>query len=360
MKASSPKKSKIIGEIEKKAALLGLSRLGEAGRSLRFMELCGTHSQAVARYGIKGLLPKNVKLLSGPGCPVCVTDQEDVDILVGLALSGVPIAAYGDAINVPGNKLSLDQARQQGAQVFTVYDVMQALALKKKYPKLVFWGLGFETTTPMTAWAIKNGLTVFSSHKIFPPAMAALLKNKEIKIDGFIDPGHVSAIIGTEVYKKFKVPQVIAGFGAEDVLNAIDKLLDQLIRKEYLVENEYGRVVRRQGNRKAQKIIVEVFEIGDAKWRGLGMIKKSGLKIKKKYRSQDASWVYRQAIKKIRQTIKHRPTGCRCGLVLQGVIESTECPLFAKVCTPENPKGACMVSVEGSCNVEYRYGKNKR
>jgi len=340
---------RVIKEIFRKATLIG--------RSLCFMELCGTHSQSVARHGIKNILPPNIKLLSGPGCPVCVTDQEDVDILVGLALLGVPIAAYGDALNVPGKAMSLEQARRQGAQVFAVYDVTQALELRKKYPQLIFWGLGFETTTPMTAWAIKNNLTVYSSHKIFPPAMEALLQNKNIKIDGFINPGHVSAIIGTEIYKRFKVPQVIAGFEAMDVLNAIDRLLIQIIKGEKGVENGYERVVKRGGNTKAQKLITEVFEIADAKWRGLGVIKKSGLKIRKKYQQFDASVIYKKQIAKIKKNIKPNPTGCKCGLVLQGIIESQECPLFGKVCTPDHPQGACMVSVEGACNAEYRYGK---
>lgn len=343
---------RIVESIKKKSAL--------AGRTLRFMELCGTHSQAVARHGIKNILPKNIKLLSGPGCPVCVTDQEDVDVLVGLALRGVPVAAYGDALNVPGNVMSLDEAGRKGAQVFAVYDVAEALELQKKYPRLVFWGLGFETTTPMSAWAVKQGLTVYPSHKIFPPAMAALLKNKDIKIDGFIDPGHVSAIIGTETYQKFKVPQVIAGFEAADVLRAIEKLLDQVIKGEKKVENDYRRVVKKGGNPKARKLISEVFEIADAKWRGLGMIKKSGLKIRKKYQKQDAAWLYRQEIKQIKRNTKIKPSGCKCGLVLQGIIEPRQCPLFRKICTPDRPQGACMVSIEGACNVEYKYEKNIR
>lgn len=341
---------KIIREISKKAASIS--------RPLRFMELCGTHSQAVARHGIKKILPDNIKLLSGPGCPVCVTDQEDVDILVGLALQGVPVAAYGDALNVPGNLMSLEEARRKGAPVFAVYDVAEALELQKKYPQLVFWGLGFETTAPMTAWAIQSGLMVYSSHKIFPPAMAALLKNKKINIDGFIDPGHVSAIIGTEAYAKFKIPQVIAGFGAEDILRAIDKLLDQVIQGEKKVENDYARVVKKEGNPKAQKLIAEVFEVADAKWRGLGTIKKSGLKIRKKYQKLDAGFVYKKEIAGIKKNIKAKPTGCKCGSVLQGIIESRECPLFGKVCCPEKPQGACMVSVEGACNIEYRYAKD--
>lgn len=343
--------NEILKEIHKKAARIG--------RPLRFMELCGTHSQSVAQNGIKNLLPENIKLVAGPGCPVCVTDQSDIDAVAGLALAGIPIAVYGDVLNVPGNLMSLEQARQKGADINIVYDTQDAVNLAKKKPKLVFFGLGFETTTPMTAWAIKQGLAVYSVHKIFLPAMAALLANKKINVDGFIDPGHVSAIIGTEVYKKFKVPQVIAGFEGVDVLKAINMLLDQILKNEIKVENEYFRVVKKEGNKKAKKIIGEVFEIADAKWRGLGAIKKSGLKIRKKYQKQDAEFIYRDLIKKIKAGIKPKPSACKCGLVLQGLIESRECPLFGKVCTPDNPQGACMVSVEGGCNIEYRYGKKQ-
>lgn len=340
---------KIIEEIKIKSARIG--------RHLRFMELCGTHSQTIAEGGIKELMPENVKLAAGPGCPVCVTDQSDIDAVAGLALAGIPVAVYGDVLNVPGNLMSLEQARQKGADVSVVYDTQAAADLMKKKPNLVFFGLGFETTAPMTAWAIKQGLAVYSAHKLFPPAMNALLKNKNIRVDGFINPGHVSAIIGTEIYKKFKVPQVIAGFEGTDVLRAVNMLLDQILKNEIKVENEYSRVVKKEGNKKAISLIYEVFEIKNANWRGLGTIKNSGLKLKKKYKNQDAEFIYKDLIKKIRTEIKPKPNACKCGLVLQGLIESKECPLFGKICVPDNPQGACMVSVEGGCNIEYRYGK---
>ncbi|MBU0636991.1 MAG: hydrogenase formation protein HypD [Patescibacteria group bacterium] len=339
-------KTKILDEIKIKS--------DKIKRTVCLMELCGTHSQAVATNGIKNILPKNIKLLSGPGCPVCVTDQGDIDIMVKLALNNVPLAVYGDILNVPGNTMSLEQARQNNADISVVYSVDEALKIKKINPKLVFFGLGFETTAPMTAWAIKNNLTVYSTHKLFPPAMDALLKNKDIKIDGFINPGHVSAIIGTKVYEKFKVPQVITGFDGADILKAIDMLLEQILKKQTKVENEYQRVVKKNGNAKAQKLINEVFEIKDTTWRGLGIIKNSGLKIKKKYQKYDAEFIYQDIIKKIKKEIKIQPSACQCGLVLQGIIEPRQCKLFNKICTPNNPQGACMVSVEGACNIEYR------
>jgi hydrogenase expression/formation protein HypD len=325
------------------------------GRPLWFMELCGTHAEAIAENGIKNILPKNITLVSGPGCPVCVTDQSDIDVMVGLALHGIPVAVYGDAIQVPGNLMSLEEARRNGADVNIVYDITEGVEMKKEKPNLVFFGLGFETTTGMTAWAIRNGLIVYSAHKLFPPAMEALLQNKKIRVDGFINPGHVSAIIGTEIYAQFKIPQVIAGFTGEDVLIAIDKLLTQIISGEKKVENAYSRLVKKDGNPKARKMIAEVFEISDATWRGFGKIKNSGLKIRKKYREYDAEFVYRDLISKIKKETKTKPSACRCGEVLQGIISSKDCPLFGKACNPDNPQGACMVSREGSCSVEYRY-----
>ncbi len=327
------------------------------GRPIRLMDLCGTHSQTIAEHGIKKLMPKNVSLVSGPGCPVCVTDQSDIDVVVGLALSGLPVAVYGDTMQVPGNVMSLEEAKRNGADVKIVYSISEAVAMQKEKPNLVFFGIGFETTTGMTAWAIKNRLTVYSAHKLFPLAMEALLANRKIRVDGFIDPGHVSAIIGTEVYQKFNIPQVVAGFSGEDVLLAINMLLSQIFENKPRVENAYGRLVKKEGNRKALKLISEVFEVCDARWRGLGEIKNSGLKIRKKYQLQDASVVHKKLIAKIKKEIKPKPSACKCELVLQGLLDPKDCPLFGKVCMPESPQGACMVSVEGSCNVEYHYGK---
>ncbi len=362
------KSDEIIKNIHKLAAKIG--------RPVRLMELCGTHSQTIAEHGLKELMPAWVTLVSGPGCPVCVTDQSDIDVVVGLALAGIPVAVYGDTMQVPGNLMSLEEAAQKGADVSIVYDITEAVRMQKEKPNLVFFGLGFETTTGMTAWAIQQGLTVYSAHKLFPPAMSALLENnnvgphpnpllkkergqveKNFQIDGFLDPGHVSAMIGTRVYEQFKIPQVVAGFSGEDVLRAVNKLLTQILEGRSDVENDYLRLVKKEGNIKAMKLIAEVFETGNARWRGLGEIKNSGLKIRKKYRNLDAKFVYADLIKKIKSDIKIKPSACQCGLVLQGLIEPKQCPLFGRTCTPDRPQGACMVSVEGSCNVEYRYKK---
>ncbi len=342
--------SKILKEIEKKASLVN--------RPLTLMELCGTHSQTIAAFGLKKILPSNLSLIAGPGCPVCVTSQRDVESVAGLALAGIPIATYGDTLKIFDTSVLLKKNGGNKIDISVVYDAAEALQLKRKKPNLVFWGLGFETTAPMSAWAIKKGLTVYSTHKKFFPAMKALLRNKELKIDGFINPGHVSAITGIKIYESLKIPQVVAGFEAEDVLQAISWLLDQIISKKFQVQNEYQRVVKREGNKRAQKIIQEVFEVKDAFWRGLGKIKRSGLAIRKKYQKQDAEYVYSKLLKKIRKKIiPQQPTACQCGKILQGVRRPQECSLFAKICQPENPQGPCMVSVEGICYIEYKYGE---
>lgn len=356
MNISKQNTKKILDEIKKLAKSIG--------RETRLMGLCGTHSQTIAQYGLKNLLPRNIKLVAGPGCPVCVTAREDIDTVIGLALAGIPLAVYGDTLAVPGSTESLENARQKGADIKIIYSIKEALEEQKIKPDLVFFGVGFETTAPMTAWAIKQGLRVYSAHKFFPPAMAALLKNKKNKIDGLIDPGHVSAIIGESPYKKFEIPQVITGFEPEDVLMAVLMLLNQIAEGKRDLENEYGRVVKKNGNEKAINLINEVFEQCDAEWRGIGLIKNSGMKIRKKYSTCDTKIKYRRTIAKILSQTKTKKTAClpdrqacRCGEILQGLIEPNQCPLFKKICTPKNPFGACMVSIEGTCNIEYKYAR---
>ncbi len=335
-------------------------------RDIVIMELCGTHTEAVAKNGIKKILPKNIRLLSGPGCPVCVTDQKDIDAILTLALAGIPIACYGDVLRVPGNlvlrsdkekSLSLNKARELGADVNEVYSTEDALRLQKEKPNLVFFGLGFETTTPMTADAIKRGLTVYSSHKLFVPAMQVLVDTPTLKIDGFLNPGHVSAIIGFVPYQKFKLSQVITGFTGEDVLVGIYMLLKQISENRAEVENEYVRAVRPEGNLLAAKLVNEVFETEDALWRGLGNIPNSGLKIRDKYKKFDAKVKYKNILNSFdaKYRILNTSSGCLCGAILRGLKQPKDCKLFNKKCTPENPIGACMVSSEGACGIEAKY-----
>lgn len=331
-------------------------------KNIRLMEVCGTHTQAVSRSGIRDVLPENIKLITGPGCPVCVTPQSDIDAIVSLALSGVPVATYGDVLRVPGKFGTLDNAREDGATVFDVYSTEDALKILTKHKDLVFFGLGFDTTTPMTAYAIKNGLTVYSTHKLFLPAMEALLKMGEVKIDGFIDPGHVSAIIGTKPYSSMNVAQVIAGFEAIDVLTAIYMLLKQIKDGRADVENQYTRVVRDEGNRIAYNLIFDVFDIDESDdmlsagyWRGFGYIPRSGLRIKDRFSEFDAKIKYKSILEKIDFSKSVDPAGCACGEIIRGLREPKECPMFGNICTPDNPTGPCMVSVEGACNVSFRY-----
>ncbi len=341
---------KLISRINKLA--------GEIGRVVNLMEVCGTHTQAISRNGIRQILPKNIHLITGPGCPVCVSAQKDIDAIVSLALAGIPVATYGDVLRVSGRFGSLDDAREKGAQVFGVYDVSEALVLQEKYPNLVFFGMGFDTTAPMTAWAIKKGMTAYSSHKIFLPAMQALLDLGEVNIDGFISPGHVSAIIGSDPYETLGVSQVITGFEARDILEGILMLLAQIKERRKEVENQYQRVVKKEGNKKARNLIFEVFEIRDGNWRGFGEILGSGLEIKKFFSQFDAKVKYKNILDKIDFSLSKEPVGCRCSEVVRGLILPKKCPMFGKKCTPENPVGPCMVSLEGACN-NFFHQKNR-
>lgn len=341
---------------EIKAIIKEINKLAfRINREVKIMEVCGTHTQTVVRYGIRKLMPKNVKLCAGPGCPVCIIPQEDIDAIVNLALVGIPVVSYGDILKVPGFYGSLEQARRKGAFVREVYSIDEALKLQKQKPELIFFGIGFETTAPMTAFAIKKGLTVYSSHRLFFPALSALLKTKKIQIDGLICPGNVSTIIGSNPYKKLKVPQVIAGFEPEDILIAIYLLLKQISEGRAEAENEYTRSVKPEGNPQAMKLIFEVFEVKNGVWRGLRNIPRTGLEIKSKYQKFDAKIKYKDILDKIDFSKSKINPVCSCTEIILGKKEPKECPLFKKICFPENPVGPCMVSVEGACGVEYRY-----
>lgn len=323
-------------------------------KTVRLMEVCGTHTQVIAQNGIRQLMPKNIKLLTGPGCPVCITPEEDVDKVLALALNNIPIATYGDALFLKGSAISLKEAQEKGAKIFPVYSIEEALKIKRKYPNLVFWGIGFETTAPMSAWAIKNKMIIFSSHKLFVPALKFLIRNKELKVDGFILPGHVSTITGILPYQDIHKPGVISGFEAEDIILSIYLLLKQINNQENKIENEYYRTVKKEGNIKALKLIFDIFEIKDSFWRGLGKIPQSGLKIKSSFAEFDAEKKYQKITTQVKKNNSKQKL-CLCNLVLRGLKSPKNCRLFKKLCTPERPYGPCMVSREGACNVEYRY-----
>jgi hydrogenase expression/formation protein HypD len=327
------------------------------------MEVCGGHTMSIQKFGIPYLLPETVKLVSGPGCPVCVSSTSYIDQAIAYSrLDDVIIATYGDLIRVPGSTSSLDKEKANGADVRIVYSILDALTIAKKSrrKKVVFLGIGFETTAPSSAAGIIKaqmaGLRNFyllSSHKIMPPAMEALI-DEGVKIDGYIAPGHVTAITGTSIYenipRKFGLGCVVSGFEPVDLLKAILMLVEQVENNDPKVEIAYTRVVKPEGNVKAQQILYEVFELRDDWWRGLGVLPKSGLKIREEYKMHDAGAMIPVEVEPLKEW-----KGCICGEVLKGLKNPKQCKLFGKACTPANPVGACMVSNEGACNAYYRY-----
>ena len=339
----------------------------QINRTVNLMEVCGTHTMAAFRSGIRSYLPENVCLLSGPGCPVCVTADSYIDHAVALAMKDdTIIVTFGDMMRVPGSQGTLSRARACGKLVKVVYSPQQALEIAEENPgkEVVFLGVGFETTTPLVAWTIQRAASqrilnysVLCAHKTMMPAMHALCSADDVRVDGFLCPGHVSVITGADVYepicRDYGVPCVIAGFEPEDMLEAIDMLLSQIINRGALVEIQYTRSVSAGGNRLAQQCVDDVFEPCDASWRGIGVIPQSGLSIKSSYKKFDAESKFPDI--KTKET--SRDTGCRCGDVLRAVITPKECSLFRKVCTPDNPIGPCMVSSEGTCAAYYRYAR---
>ena len=334
------------------------------GREFRIMHVCGTHENTIVRFGLRNLLPENVKVVSGPGCPVCVTPAEEIDLAAELSRKkNVILTTYGDMLKVPGVKTSLIKAKAKGGKIRVVYSVRDALkiAVENKDKEVVHFSIGFETTAPAPASIIyrnpPSNFSIICSHKLIPPAMIALVKAGETRIDGFINPGHVSTIIGVKAYEKVLketgVPQVIAGFEPLDIMIAILMIVRQVNNGETKIENEYTRAVRYEGNVKAQEIMYEVFEKTTSNWRGIGKIEGSGLKLKEKYSKYDA---IKKFDLKIEEHIEELVKGCKCGEIMRGVAVPTDCPYFAKKCTPINPIGPCMVTVEGPCAIWYKYG----
>ncbi|NLC77154.1 MAG: hydrogenase formation protein HypD [Clostridia bacterium] len=333
---------------------------------VNLMEVCGTHTMAIFRHGIRQMLPEKVKLLSGPGCPVCVTPDHLLDLAMEIARQpGVLLTTFGDMLRVPGSRYSLETLKAAGANVKVVYSPLEALKLAEEHPEqeVVFFAVGFETTAPVIAATIitaeQKQLTNFSvigNNKTIPGALRALLSSGEVKVDGLLCPGHVSAVIGSEPYRfipeELGIGAVITGFEPVDILQGIYLLLQQIQEGRPRVEIQYSRWVPPQGNPQALKLMEQVFDIEGTQWRGLGYLPGTGLKITDRYRQFDATWRFNIVVKE--QPPKR---GCRCGEVLRGIITPLECPLFAKACVPERPVGACMVSVEGTCAAYYKYGR---
>lgn len=335
----------------------------QSNKPLRIMEVCGGHTLAIRKYGIQHLLPPNIELLSGPGCPVCVTDRTAIDKAIILAREpGVIVTTYGDLIRVPGSVSSLDQEKAYGGDVRIVHSTLDALEVAKVNPgkKVVFLGIGFETTTPSSAVAILEAarqqvrnFTLLSMHKLMPPAMSALIE-QGIWIDGYIGPGHVTVIAGANMYlpllEKHKIAVVVSGFEPVDLLQSILMLVIMAEENRCGIEIQYRRAVTASGNIKATEMVNRVFEPCDDFWRGLGQIRNSGLRVCKEYEEYDASAHFNLYVPQVPE-----PRGCLCGEVLRGLKKPEDCSLFRKVCTPSNPIGACMVSGEGACQAYFNY-----
>lgn len=340
-------------------------------RRYRLMEFCGGHTHTLARYGLERLLPDNVEMIHGPGCPVCVLPTGRIEAAIALARRPeVILCSYGDMLRVPGkNGATLMKARAEGAEVHMIYSTMDALDIARDHPnqEVVFFAIGFETTTPPTAVAVKEArrrelqnFSVFCNHVLTPAAMAGILNappEEAVRVDGFVGPGHVSSVIGSRPFEHFAYeygyPVVITGFEPLDILQAIRQLISQLNDGRAELENEYSRVVSRDGNQKAQALMEEVFTLRDLfEWRGLGELPRSALKLRDEFAAYDAELRFNIAMEAIAD---HK--ACECAAVLRGTKRPEQCKVFATVCTPDNPLGSCMVSSEGACAAHYRYAR---
>jgi hydrogenase expression/formation protein HypD len=352
----------LVREIRRLAAQVHRHRPGP----IKIMEVCGGHTHAIFKFGLEQLLPPQVELVHGPGCPVCIMPRGRLDDAIALAQQpGVMLASFGDAMRVPGSRLNLLQARAAGADIRLVYSPLDALALAQQHSdrQVVFFAIGFETTAPSTALTLlqaqAQGVTnfsVFSNHVLVVPALEALLANPDLALDGFVGPGHVSMVIGTEPYRviaeRYGKPVVVAGFEPLDILQAVAMVLRQLAEGRCQVENQYTRLVQPQGNEVALAALAKVFEVRESfEWRGLGAIPVSGLRLRSDLGAYDAEVKFALPGHQVQD---HR--ACACGDILKGVKKPWDCKVFGTACTPETPLGACMVSSEGACAAYYRYG----
>jgi hydrogenase expression/formation protein HypD len=342
----------------------------EPGRHYKIMEVCGGHTHTIYRYGVADLLPENVELVHGPGCPVCVIPMGRVDDALSIARRpGVIFTCFGDMMRVPGSKGTLLEAKAEGADVRMVYSPLDALRIARQNPakEVVFFAVGFETTAPSTALTlmraradgVKN-FSCFSNHVLILPPVRALLDSPDLRLDGFIGPGHVCTVVGARPFEfiaqGYKKPVVIAGFEPLDLLQAVAMILAQVAGGRAVVENQYSRVVRYEGNVRALQAMAEVFELRPHfEWRGLGFISQSGLKLSERFRDHDAETRFEIPGVRIAD-----PKACQCGEVLKGVIKPWECKVFGTACTPEHPIGTCMVSSEGACAAYYNFGRFER
>ena len=324
---------------------------------VKICHVCGTHEWTITHYGLRSLLPENVEVIAGPGCPVCIVPAAEIDEAVQLAQKGIVVTCFGDVLRVPGSQSSLLEAKASGADVRIVYAISDALEMAKKEPnkQFVFFAIGFETTAPSTAvealGKMPRNFSFLVSHRLIPPAMELLLGIGDLQIDGFIAPGHVSAIIGLKPYELFprvyRMPTVVGGFEPNDVLMSIYMILKQVSEGTARLENEYPRVVKPEGNPKALEIMNQAFKVTSGSWRGIGKLPDSALQLRDSLKDYDAREKFNVKVEQGRDIL----LGCECHLVIIGKIKPNECPMFMKACTPAKPVGACMVSSEGTCRV---------
>ena len=350
---------------DKKVSEKIVSKLREMNLNIRLMHVCGTHQDTLVRFGLDELLKNTgVEIRQGPGCPVCVTTPKEIEEAMLLARKGKTITVFGDMMNVPGQKHSLSDTKTMGHDVKIVYSVDDALKIAGKTKKdVVFMAIGFETTAPSTASVILSNppenFSILNCHRLIPPALKAIIEMGEVKLHGLIEPGHVSTVIGAKPYeflsKDYGVPQVIAGFEPLDLMMGVYMLACQIKNKKAEVEIEYKRSVKYDGNKKAVKMMKDVFESYDIAWRGFPIIKNSGLKLKNTFQSYDARKKFEDELKELNNIEFKEPKGCRCGEMLRGLTNPDDCSLFGKSCTPATPVGPCMVSREGNCNIMFRY-----
>jgi hydrogenase expression/formation protein HypD len=325
--------------------------------TVKICHVCGTHEWTITHYGLRSLLPPNVEVIAGPGCPVCIVPAAEVDEAVQLAQKGVVVACFGDVLRVPGSQMSLLEAKAEGADVRVVYGVSDAveMAARERDKEFVFFAVGFETTAPSTAVEAlgkpPGNFGFLVSHRLIPPAMELLLGVGDLRIDGFLAPGHVSAIIGLKPYELFprvyRMPTVVAGFEPTDVLMSIYMVLKQRAEGAARLENEYSRVVRWEGNTRALEVMDRAFVVTGGNWRGIGRLPDSALKLREELAAYDAREKFGVHVEQGKDIL----LGCECHLVIIGKIKPAECPMFMKACTPAKPVGACMVSSEGTCRV---------
>ncbi|MCQ2056565.1 MAG: hydrogenase formation protein HypD [archaeon] len=341
-----------------------LDRIRELDVKYTFMHVCGTHQDSIVRFGLEQMLATaGIEIRQGPGCPVCVTTSNEIADVITLARNGITVCAFGDVMRVPTTIGTLNDAKDDGADVRIVYSIENAVKMASEQTKdLVFVSVGFETTEPSTCVPLQRGVpknfSIYSCHRICPPVLDTIFDMGETKIQGVIDPGHVAVITGLDIFKplakKYGVPQVVAGFEPLDILMASYMLCKQIKEGRCDVENEYTRLVRPNGNPKARRLMDATFTAVDRAWRGFPVINKSALSLKDKYSECDATRIHEDILEKT-PYVDSEAKGCKCGEVLRGLIRSEECPMFAKACKPTNPMGPCMVSSEGNCNIAYRF-----